>query len=156
MDRLHLHQIIILIMAMPFTLSGRELRELSYEKIYRAYKQEKAWGVEAQIDLDNCDQYAIRSRDSILEFAKKICTIMNIVRIHDAQLYHVGGSDEKTTGYCMTQVTDSAQITARFINGSNKVLLRILSNEPFDAQKIIALSKMHFKAKDCKTKIVLQ
>jgi hypothetical protein len=156
MDRLQFYQIIMLFLVMPLTVTARELRELSYEKIYRAYKQEKAWGVEAQIDLDNCDQYTIRSRDSILEFAKKLCTMMNIVRIHDAQLYHVGGSDEKTTGYCMTQVTDSAQITARFINSSNKVLLRILSNEPFDAQKIITLSKMHFKASDCKTKISLQ
>lgn len=135
---------------------NQDLSGLSYEKIYRTYREKKAWGIEAQIDLSDCDQYIIRSEEQIRDYAKKLCSVLNIVRIREAQIYHVGTSDEKTSGYCMTQVTDAAQITARFVNSGNKVLIRILSNEPFDALKVIALSKIHFKAGNCDTKVVLQ
>ena len=60
--------------------------------------EEKAWGLSASIDLQNCDPAAIRSRNKIQAYVVALCDLIGMKRYGDCRIVHPGHARESAQG----------------------------------------------------------
>lgn len=119
------------------------------EQIARACQQTDSW-LEARIDISSCNQDDIRSEEVIRNYARQLCTFLQISHESPTISYYSGN------GFLLMQATPQAHITARFVNMSNSIKLTISSKKTFDPYAAATFTKKFFKAGDCSTAIALR
>ena len=129
------------------------------ESITRNYKQEfdrmKAWGIQASIDIHNCDPDLVRDADAIKDFVIRLCELIEMKRFGDTVIVHFG-EDERVAGFSMTQLIETSLISAHFANQSNNVYLDIFSCKYYEPEPAAQFAKNFFKGTDYNLTVVLR
>lgn len=112
--------------------------------------RKKYWGMEASVDLYECDPEIIRDAQKIKQFVYELCELIEMKRFGDCTVVHFG-EDEKVAGFSMTQLIETSLISAHFANLTNAAYINIFSCKDFDEEVVQSFCFDYFKAKTVTT-----
>lgn len=121
-------------------LSKRDL------KIMEKYAKEKPWGLLTSIDLHDCDPISIKDRGVIKNFVIKLCGLLQMRRYGEPTLVRFG-NDPNVTGFSLSQMIETSEISGHFAESSNAVYIDIFSCKAYPPYKTARFVKKFFKAK---------
>lgn len=121
------------------------MRTVNYWK-----NKDTMWGLEAQIDLEECNPDIIRDKALIKGFVIELCNLIKMKRFGECIVVHFG-EDERVAGYSMTQLIETSLISAHFANATNAAYINVFSCKEFDPGQVEEFSARFFKAKDAST-----
>lgn len=107
----------------------------------------KAWGLEIQVDLTNCDADTIRDKELIENFVIELCDLIKMKRFGPCTVVHFG-EDERVAGFSVTQLIETSLISGHFANQTNAAYINVFSCKEFDPKIVEDFCAAYFKAKD--------
>ena len=117
------------------------------DELNTEYEEIAAWGIEAQIDLHNCNANSIRDAELIKQFVVELCERIGMKRFGECIVVNFG-EDERVAGFSMTQLIETSLISGHFANLTNAVYLNIFSCKYFDPNIVADFAKEFFEAGD--------
>lgn len=104
------------------------------------------FGWELILNLYNCDQTAISTAESIQEYARELCRVIEMKAYGPPQTPYFGEQCEHTKGYSLLQFIETSSIVGHFSEGTGAVYLNIFSCKKFDIEKAEQFTKDFFGA----------
>ena len=120
------------------------------KNIQKDYLIRKAWGMNAMIDVKECNPELIRSAAHIQDYVIQLCKLIDMVRYGDAQVVNFGVGDK--AGYTLVQLIETSNITGHFSNDTNAAYIDIFSCKPFSPFEAAQFSQKFFEGRDVKFK----
>jgi S-adenosylmethionine/arginine decarboxylase-like enzyme len=114
--------------------------------------KEKAWGYHLIIDAADCDADAIRSKETIAKFSKKLVSDIDMVAFGPPKIVHFGTGLQ--AGYTLVQLIETSNITAHFAEDTNDAYIDVFSCKTFDPKVALAVVKACFNPKSMKTRFI--
>jgi S-adenosylmethionine decarboxylase len=108
------------------------------------YQQPLAWDLSTSIDLYDCDPTLIQNQESIEQFTRELCQLLEVQRFGPAQIVRFD-DDPRVYGYSMVQLIETSLVSGHFAEESNTVYLDIFSCKSYDAAAA-AYAQQFFKA----------
>ncbi len=105
----------------------------------------KAWGISANIDLNECNPEIIRDATKIKQYVEELCNLIKVKRFGDCTVVNFG-EDERIAGYSMTQLIETSLVSGHFANQTNNAYLDVFSCRFFDPVVVADFSKQFFDA----------
>jgi S-adenosylmethionine/arginine decarboxylase-like enzyme len=105
------------------------------------------FGWELLLDLYDCDLDAISSRESIANFAVKVCECLQMRRFGEPFIEHFGHDKLETAGYSLVQLIETSSVVAHFSEHKRTAYLDIFSCKPFDSDQVAQFSQRFFGAR---------
>ena len=116
------------------------------------YKQKDPWGMLTSIDLYECDPDIIRNADSIRQFVKELCEMIDMKRFGECRVVHFG-EDKAVEGFSMTQLIETSLISGHFANATNAAYLDIFSCKYYDPRNVAQFALSFFKGSNYKMQL---
>lgn len=116
------------------------------KNIQKDFMVRKAWGMNAMIDLKDCNPDLIRSAAHIQDYVIQLCKLIDMKRFGDAQVVNFGSGDK--AGYTLVQLIETSCITAHFSNDTGAAFIDIFSCKAFSPEEAAEFSSKFFGAKD--------
>ena len=110
-----------------------------------AYKTKNPWGLTVSVDLKNCNIDKMVDREYIKQFVKDLCELIDMKRFGDTTVVNFG-TNERVSGFSMTQLIETSLISAHFANASKAIYLDIFSCKAFAPYKVAEFAKEKFEA----------
>lgn len=107
------------------------------------------WGYSLAMDLKDCDQTTIRSRERIQEYVIRLCKLIDVKRHGDCHIVHFG--DGVKEGYTMMQLLETSNLVGHFDNSINSAFIDIFTTKNIDFNTVIAFSMEFFEADEVTT-----
>jgi S-adenosylmethionine decarboxylase len=117
---------------------------------------EQTFGMEVILDLAECDPKTIRSRESLVTFAKELCRVIDMKAYGEPLAVRFGLNEPKTAGYSLVQLIETSSITGHFSEEWNKAYINIFSCKTFDADVATEFTKQFFGAKSFTQTVVVR
>lgn len=102
------------------------------------------WGYHLMLDCSFCNEYSIRDRDTVYNFAKELVKNIDMVAYGEPQIVDFGSGNK--AGFTLVQLIETSNICAHFVNEENAIYLDVFSCKPFDNDVVIATVKKYFDA----------
>lgn len=99
-------------------------------KTHRARKTKTYWGYHLIVNASNCDEKAIRSKENISTFVKKLVKDIDMIAYGSPRIVMFGTGNKK--GYTLVQLLETSNITAHFVEETNDMYLDVFSCKSFD------------------------
>ena len=96
----------------------------------RKAKHADAWGYHLIINAGRCDPVALRSKETIAQFSKKLVKDIDMIAFGPPRIVRFGYGEQKS--YTLVQLIYTSCISAHFAEDSNDIYLDIFSCKPFD------------------------
>jgi S-adenosylmethionine/arginine decarboxylase-like enzyme len=128
---------------------------------YRKYYDENyddiqnVWGFHLIVDLEDCNPSKIRDGEYIKEMVYELCDLIKMKRYGEPILVDFG-EDENVSGYTLVQLIETSNITAHFVNKTNRIFFDVFSCKNFEHEKVILYLKEKFDAKKYKFKFFIR
>jgi hypothetical protein len=103
-----------------------------------------AWAMSTSVDLQDCDPRMIRSRLRIREYVLRLCDLIEMKRLGETQLVHVG--EGHMAGFSLLQLFEAFLISGQFVSETNRAHLDIFSCKTYDPAIIERFSREFFSA----------
>jgi S-adenosylmethionine decarboxylase len=116
------------------------------------YEQKDPWGVLTSVDIYECDPKMIRNPDSIRQFVKELCKMIDMKRFGDCRVVHFG-EDKAVEGFSMTQLIETSLISGHFANATNAAYLDIFSCKYYDPRDVAQFALSFFKGSNYKMQL---
>ena len=116
------------------------------------YKQKDPWGVLTSVDIYECSPDIIRDADSIRQFVKELCKMIDMKRFGECSVVHFG-EDEAVEGFYMTQLIETSLISGHFANATNAAYLDIFSCKYYDPRDVAQFALSFFKGSNYKMQL---
>ena len=126
--------------------------KMSDSEILRKFSKKPYWGLSTAVDLYNCNPQTIRSEAKIKEFVLKLCKLIDMKRFGETKVVDFG-SEERVSGFSMTQLIETSLISGHFANKSNAAYLDIFSCKQYPPYKTAGFCRKFFGAKSAKIQI---
>ena len=110
-----------------------------------AFERQHPWGLDAAIDLFDCDPELIRDPGTIRACVIDVCEQIQMRRHGEPQLIHFG-DEPRVQGYTLVQLIETSAITAHFIEQANAVCFHVLSCSTYRPLQTAALCQKWFHA----------
>lgn len=110
----------------------------------------RAWGLEAQIDLQGCDPDVIRDKELIENFVVELCDLIKMKRFGSCTVVHFG-KQKRIAGFSFTQLIETSLVSGHLANATNAAYLNIFSCKEFDPKIVEDFCGAYFKAKEATT-----
>ena len=107
--------------------------------------KDNIWGKELIVDAGGCDLSLITDPVNIRAFVIRLVKDIDMVAYGDPQIVKFGSGDK--AGYTLTQLIETSNICAHFVDESNSLFLNVHSCKDFDPQVVYYLVKQYFGAK---------
>lgn len=121
----------------------------------QAYKQKKAWGMLASIDMARCDHDLIQSPKAIKEFVKKLVELLKMQAHGPTRVEKF--AEGSLEGYSAFQFIETSSITIHFDDKFNdRGFIDIFSCCFFNPNSAEKFAKEFFKAKKSRMKVLLR
>jgi len=118
-------------------------------------EMEGVWGLDAAVDIYDCDPGLIRDAEAIKRFVAELCDLIEMKRFGETQVVHFG-EDERVAGYSMVQLIETSLISAHFANQSNAVYLDVFSCKPFNPQQVRDFAQRFFKGAESSLQVLFR
>jgi len=118
--------------------------------------KKKIFGYELIIDLFECDNETLSSKNKIKEYVETLCKLIKMKPYGKPLIPHFGHDKEFTAGYSLVQLIETSSITGHFSEHWNTVYINIFSCKKYDAKKAEKFTKEFFKAKRIKSKMLVR
>ena len=116
------------------------------KNIQKDYLIRKAWGMNAMIDLKDCNADLIRSAAHIQDYVIQLCKLIDMKRYGDAQIVSFGSGNK--AGYTLVQLIETSSITGHFSNDTNAAYIDIFSCKVFTPFEAAEFSAKFFDARE--------
>ncbi len=119
----------------------------SLDTINKAFDQEQAWGLCTSIDLHNCANLMVESKESekaIEQFVIELCELIDMNRYGHPMIKWFGTG--AVQGYTLTQLIETSCISAHW--AGDRMFLDIFSCKSYDPYAAIEFTKKFFKSED--------
>ncbi|MDD3548485.1 MAG: S-adenosylmethionine decarboxylase [Candidatus Paceibacterota bacterium] len=111
------------------------------------YRNKNPWGLTVSIDLKNCNKDSMVDAEYIKQFVKDLCELIDMKRFGDTTVVNFG-TNEKVSGFSMTQLIETSLISAHFANASRAIYLDVFSCKAFPPYKVAEFAKERFEASE--------
>jgi len=108
------------------------------------------WGKHMVLNLIKCDSYAIRDKDTILEWGKTLIKNIDMKSYGKPIIERFALDNPESAGYTYLQMIETSNISAHFAEKSNNVFIDIFSCKDYDNHIVIDTCKYFFNFIDCK------
>ena len=105
---------------------------------------DKAWGLCAAVDLQDCNPDLIRDADHIKRYVVELCELIGMKRFGECQVVDFG--EGRVAGYSMVQLISTSLISGHFANDTNNAYLDIFSCKGYDPEVVESFSRDFFGA----------
>ena len=129
------------------SITSSNINKLNLSSLKQDYEDKKYWGLEATVDLYNCDPETIRNSEKIKAFVAELCERIGMKRFGECVVVNFG-EDPRVSGFSMTQLIETSLISGHFANQSNSVYLNVFSCKYFDPAVVGEYAKEFFGASD--------
>jgi S-adenosylmethionine/arginine decarboxylase-like enzyme len=110
-------------------------------------QRDRPYGWSARIDLHECDQVRLRSRETIEEFVRSLCDEVLHIRRHGELLIEWFGSpDDQTGGYSFVQLIETSSVVGHASESLGSLYLDVFSCRSFDVESAARHATEHFSA----------
>ena len=109
----------------------------------------KFWGYHLILNAGKCDPIALRSKATIVSFAKALVKDIDMVAFGEPQVVMFGEGGKK--GYTLIQLIETSNITAHFVEATNDIYLDVFSCKSFSKQDAIRVFRSFFHPKTIDT-----
>ena len=116
------------------------------------YEAKNPWGLAVAVDLKNCNIDKMVDAEYIKQFVKDLCELIDMKRFGDTTVVDFG-TNERVSGFSMTQLIETSLISAHFANASKAIYLDIFSCKVFPPYKVAEFAKERFGASGYKVNI---
>jgi S-adenosylmethionine/arginine decarboxylase-like enzyme len=107
----------------------------------------RAWGMEALVDMFDCDPHRIDDVAFIARFATDLCRVIGMRAYGEPQVPVFGLADPKTVGPSLVQLIETSLVSAHFAkHWDHFVALNIHSCKAFNADDAAEFAKHRFRA----------
>lgn len=118
----------------------------TYDEIIAFYNENGCWGLQANIDVKECNPILIRSSDVIKKYAIELCDLIKMKRFGETTVVNFG-EDEKVAGYSMVQLIETSLISGHFANQTNNAYIDVFSCKLFDPYQAAEFTQIFFDAR---------
>ena len=119
------------------------------------YEKKNPWGLQAAIDIYDCDPQLIRDADKIRHFVQALCDEIGMKRFGDCHVVNFG-EDERVAGYSMMQLIETSLISGHFANATNTAYLDVFSCKYYDPRKVAEFATDAFKGEHYKLQLTFR
>jgi len=116
------------------------------------YETKNPWGLTISVDLKNCNLNKMIDAEYIKQFVKDLSELIDMKRFGDTAVVNFG-TDERVSGFSMTQLIETSLISAHFANASKAIFLDVFSCKAFPPYKVAEFAKEKFEASEYKVNI---
>jgi S-adenosylmethionine decarboxylase len=116
------------------------------------YETKNPWGLTVSVDLKNCNPNKMIDAEYIKQFVKDLSELIDMKRFGDTTVVNFG-TDERVSGFSMTQLIETSLISAHFANASKAIYLDVFSCKAFPPYKVAEFAKEKFGASEYKVNI---
>jgi S-adenosylmethionine/arginine decarboxylase-like enzyme len=124
-------------------------------EVLLAFQRQHPWGLDAAIDLFDCDPELVRDPSVIRACVIDVCEQIQMHRYGEPQLVHFG-DEPRVCGYTLVQLIETSAITAHFIEQANAVCLNVFSCSPYRPLQTTALCQQWFRAGSVRVCVVFR
>jgi S-adenosylmethionine/arginine decarboxylase-like enzyme len=124
-------------------------------EVLLAFQRQQPWGLDAAIDLFDCDPQLIRDPSVIRACVIDVCERIHMHRYGEPQLVHFG-DEPRVQGYTLVQLIETSAITAHFIEQANAVCINVFSCSPYRPLQTTALCQKWFHAREAAVSMVFR
>lgn len=103
------------------------------------------WGYHASIDMAGCSKTKITDRDNILNFVKELVEAIDMKAYGEPECVHFAEHDPGKAGFTMTQLIETSNICAHFVDATGEVYLDIFSCKDFDPETAAEVAGRYFE-----------
>lgn len=105
------------------------------------------WGYHMSLDMAGCDIASITDKEHIIKFTKELVEAIGMKAYGEPQVVHFAEHDASKAGFTMTQLIETSNICAHFVDATGEVYLDIFSCKEFDAETAAKVAGQYFKPK---------
>ena len=102
------------------------------------------WGYHASIDMAGCNRNAITDRNTILKFCDELVEAIDMKAYGEPQLEHFAEHDAGKAGFTLSQLIETSNICAHFVDATGEVYLDIFSCKEFDPEVAAEVAGRYF------------
>ncbi len=129
-----------------YTMGPYAGKPLSDEEAIQKYNGEKLWGLHVLVDLGECDNAKISSKEHIIQFAKDLAKHIDMKR-YGEPIAVFFGDEPKVQGYSLVQLIETSLISGHFAEDTNRAFIDIFSCKEFKPKEAAEYSQKYFGAK---------
>src|SRR5882672_5337801 len=89
------------------------------------------WGWHLSADFASCDKRKITDPEYIKEFTKTLVEAIHMVAYGEPQIVHFAEKDSEKAGFTLTQLIETSNICAHFVDMTGEAYLDVFSCMPF-------------------------
>ncbi len=115
---------------------------------------ENTFGWQLLLDLYDCDDHKIRSRDEIRRFVVELCQHLNMKRFGEPLIEHFGYEKPETVGYSLVQLIETSAIVGHFSEHKNAAYLDIFSCKEYDPELVTQFAQEFFCARSMNRRFI--
>jgi len=118
--------------------------------------KKKIYGKELILDLVDCDPEIIRSKKKILEYSNKLCNLLKVKKYGKPLIERFALHLDHAAGFSLVQLIESSSISGHFSELWDRAFINIFSCKLFDDKKAANFTKIFFKAKKIKKRVLIR
>ena len=114
------------------------------------------YGYELIVDLYGCDKSIISSSKKLKEYVDTLCKLIKMKKYGEILIPYFGENAAYTKGYSLVQLIETSSITGHFSELWNTAYINIFSCVKYDYKKAREFTKIFFKAKRIKSRLIVR
>lgn len=114
----------------------------------------KLFGYELIMDLYECDQSIISSKEKLQEYTDELCELIKMKKYGKTLLPYFGEKEAFTKGYSLVQLIETSSITGHFSEFWKTAYINIFSCKKYNQVLAKKFTKQFFKAKTIKATLL--
>jgi len=103
------------------------------------------WGWHLSVDASLCDHEKITSYENIYAFTKELVKNIDMIAYGEPEIVHFGTGNK--AGFTMSQLIETSNICAHFVNEYNAMFLDVFSCKDFDTSVVVNTVTKYFNPK---------
>jgi len=102
------------------------------------------WGWHLSLDMGGCDKEKITSKDNIIAFVKELVEKIGMKAYGEPACVHFAEHDASKAGFTLTQLIETSNICAHFVDATGEVYLDVFSCKPFNEEIVVEVAGNYF------------
>lgn len=103
------------------------------------------WGYHLSLDMAGCNLKTITDRNHIINFVRDLVETIDMKAYGEPEVVHFAEHDPSKAGYTLTQLIETSNICAHFVDSTGEVYLDIFSCKEFDEELAVGCAAQYFE-----------